>query len=82
MKKTYEDKGSANAVFLSPEDAKTQAWASGLFWTIVRVALCAAAVAVLVLSHFYVWMVPVLQVTGAISLIVIAAINIDRFVRK
>lgn len=68
--------------FLDAEEAKAAAWAKGLFWTIIRVALCVAAVTVLVLSHFYAWMVPVLQVTGIMSLIVIAAINIDRFCQK
>lgn len=82
MKQVYEDKKGHVPAFLTPEEAEAAMQARKLFWMIIRVLICAAAIAVLVLSHVYPCMIPVLQIAGVMTLIVIAAINIDRYVRK
>ena len=70
------------AKFMSQEDAATAAQVRKIIKTVGCVAVCGAGIATLVLSHFYGWLVPVLQAGGIMTLVVVAAIIIDRQVRK
>lgn len=65
-----------------PAEAKAHSEIRHSIKTVILVALCCIGVAILALSHFVQWVVPILQAGGVIALVVIAAIAIDREVRK